>query len=167
MGVAIADLLIRRCALVLLVVLGSGTAACGSGVLPGPAVSTASASPSASASSSKPTPTRTTAGELALALPVSDLPTIAIDQLPSQALDTLRLISSRGPFPFRQDGATFGNREGLLPAHDYGWYQEYTVITPGSPDRGARRIIAGQSDERYYTDDHYVSFREVVQGVMP
>jgi ribonuclease T1 len=38
-------------------------------------------------------------------------------------------------------------------------YHEYTVKTPGSSTRGARRIITGQAtDEDYYTADHYASF---------
>ena len=82
-----------------------------------------------------------------------------------QAVDTLRLIGLGGPFPFRQDGATFENREGLLPPHPSGWYKEYTVVTPGSADRGARRIVAGTDGGRFYTSDHYASFREVLSGV--
>ncbi|TFH36080.1 MAG: ribonuclease N1, partial [Dehalococcoidia bacterium] len=67
------------------------------------------------------------------------------------------------PFPYAQDGTVFHNYEGLLPKKADGYYHEYTVSTPGSPDRGARRIVAGGSDERYYTDDHYNSFRLVVE----
>jgi ribonuclease T1 len=37
------------------------------------------------------------------------------------------------------------------------------VVTLGSPDRGARRIVAGGGGELFYTDDHYASFREVTQ----
>lgn len=41
-------------------------------------------------------------------------------------------------------------------------YHEYTVITPGSDDRGARRIVTGEEQqEDYYTADHYESFRLV------
>ena len=90
---------------------------------------------------------------------------VLVSQLPKEGIDTLRLIESGGPFPYDKDGVTFSNRERLLPQHTSGWYQEYTVITPGSKDRGARRIIAGQDGERYYTDDHYASFREVLSGV--
>jgi guanyl-specific ribonuclease Sa len=81
--------------------------------------------------------------------------------LPPEARDTLALIESGGPFPYRQDGATFQNREHRLPERERGYYREYTVDTPGSPDRGARRIIAGGDppDEFFYTDDHYGSFR--------
>jgi ribonuclease T1 len=73
----------------------------------------------------------------------------------------LRLIAAGGPFPYSQDGAVFGNVERLLPAHQRGWYREYTVPTPGSSDRGARRIIAGQDGARHYTADHYGSFARV------
>lgn len=83
--------------------------------------------------------------------------------LPSEALDTLELIRRGGPFPHRQDGTVFGNREGLLPAADRGYYREYTVPTPGERDRGARRIVTGGDPpaEWYYTDDHYRSFRSI------
>ena len=40
-----------------------------------------------------------------------------------------------------KDGTVFGNRERLLPLKERGWYREYTVRTPGSRDRGARRIV--------------------------
>ena len=82
--------------------------------------------------------------------------------LPPEARTTLALIASDGPFPYDQDGVVFQNREKLLPAKANGYYHEYTVETPGSPDRGARRIITGDAGERYYTDDHYDSFRWVV-----
>jgi len=96
---------------------------------------------------------------------VSGLRTMLVSQLPKQGVDTLRLVASDGPFPFSKDGVTFSNREGLLPQHASGWYREFTVITPGSSDRGARRIIAGDDGGRFYTDDHYASFREVLSGV--
>jgi guanyl-specific ribonuclease Sa len=81
--------------------------------------------------------------------------------LPPQARDTLALIETGGPFPHRQDGSTFQNREHRLPERERGYYREYTVETPGSDDRGARRIIAGGDppSEFFYTDDHYGSFR--------
>jgi ribonuclease T1 len=88
--------------------------------------------------------------------------TITLAELPPEALDTLALIEAGGPFPYHQDGAVFENREGLLPDQEYGYYQEYTVETPGSDDRGARRLVAGANGELFYTDDHYDSFRVVV-----
>jgi ribonuclease T1 len=90
---------------------------------------------------------------------VTELPTISLPDLPSQARETLSLIKQGGPFPYPRDGITFGNREGRLPLHRRGYYSEYTVKTPGSRDRGARRIIAGSRGEFYYTDDHYKTFR--------
>jgi guanyl-specific ribonuclease Sa len=44
-----------------------------------------------------------------------------------------------------------------------GYYREYTVETPGSEDRGARRIIAGSDGELYWTDDHYQSFSRILR----
>ena len=89
------------------------------------------------------------------------LPTVASADLPAGARRVLRLIDVGGPFPYPQDGTVFGNVERLLPAHPRGWYHEYTVPTPGSRDRGARRIIAGKDGARYYTADHYESFARV------
>ncbi|MEU9244280.1 ribonuclease domain-containing protein [Streptomyces sp. NPDC048385] len=84
---------------------------------------------------------------------------ICYSALPSQAYDTLDLIASDGPFPYSQDGTVFRNQEGLLPSEPSGYYHEYTVITPGSSTRGARRVITGEaSQEDYYTADHYASF---------
>lgn len=86
---------------------------------------------------------------------------IARDDLPPEALMTIDLIDRGGPFPYRQDGAVFQNRERLLPRQPQGYYHEYTVETPGESDRGARRIVTGENGEMYYTDDHYVSFRRI------
>jgi ribonuclease T1 len=81
--------------------------------------------------------------------------------LPPEARATLALIRNDGPYPYQKDGTAFGNREGLLPRRERGYYREYTVRTPGSRDRGARRIVAGKSGELYYTDDHYRSFKRI------
>jgi ribonuclease T1 len=94
---------------------------------------------------------------------------VAVAELPRQAQETLELIRKGGPFPYRKDGAVFGNREGHLPKQPRGYYKEYTVRTPSERDRGARRIVAGRgqsghpsnSGEYYYTDDHYNSFRRI------
>ena len=86
------------------------------------------------------------------------LPVRALSALPPQAAQTWRLIQVGGPFPYRQDGVTFGNRERRLPPRPSGFYREFTVPTPGEDDRGARRLITGGSAELYYTADHYVSF---------
>lgn len=88
---------------------------------------------------------------------------LARADLPREAADTLRRIHRGGPYPYRQDGGTFFNRERLLPQRARGWYREYTVDTPGSRDRGPRRIVAGGDppSEFFYTHDHYRSFRRI------
>jgi ribonuclease T1 len=94
---------------------------------------------------------------------------IGVEELPAEARQTLAQIKRGGPYAYRKDGAVFGNREKRLPAQSRGYYTEYTVKTPHSRDRGARRIVAGRGAERdpatsgeyYYTDDHYNSFRRI------
>jgi ribonuclease T1 len=93
---------------------------------------------------------------------------VALASLPAEAQQTQQLILRGGPFPYRKDGSTFGNRERQLPAKPRGFYKEYTVKTPGSSDRGARRIVCGgprpaQPEACFYTADHYASFRRIVQ----
>lgn len=95
--------------------------------------------------------------------PVSGLKLVAVADLPKEAQSVLRLIDQGGPYPYTQDGVVFGNREKILPKHDSGYYHEYTVKTPGEQDRGARRIVTGNGGERYYTDDHYNSFRRIAE----
>ncbi len=89
------------------------------------------------------------------------LPTISYENLPREAQRTMQLIQQGGPFPYEKDDTVFGNREGLLPSKPRGYYREYTVVTPGENDRGARRIVAGENGELFYTDDHYESFRRI------
>jgi ribonuclease T1 len=109
-------------------------------------------------------PTTTAApGASASATPRSGLPTIAVAELPPQALAVLALIDRGGPFRYPQDDTVFGNFEGLLPRQAGGYYREFTVPTPGSRDRGARRLIAGRLGDIYYTSDHYASFRQVIR----
>jgi ribonuclease T1 len=89
---------------------------------------------------------------------------VALGTLPAEAQSTHRLVLAGGPFPYAKDGSVFGNRERLLPARPRGFYREYTVKTPGSRDRGARRIVCGgkpptQPEACFYTADHYASFR--------
>jgi len=105
------------------------------------------------------------ARESPTATAVERMAEVLVADLPPEARRTLVLIRQGGPFPYRKDGTTFGNRERLLPPKRRGYYTEYTVPTPSSRDRGARRIVAGGdpalSDELYYTDDHYASFRKI------
>jgi ribonuclease T1 len=120
------------------------------------------ATPTATATR-RPTASPTPGGlPIATPLPGDRLATIRLDRLPKEAHDTIRLIARGGPFPYRQDGVVFENREGRLPRKPSGYYHEYTVVTPGSPDRGARRLVRGSQEELFYTDDHYDSFRRVI-----
>ena len=92
--------------------------------------------------------------------------TVRLAELPPEAAATLQLIERGGPFPYPQkDGSVFGNFEKRLPPQARGYYREYTVPTPGSRNRGARRIIAGRGAavEYYYTADHYRSFSRIRQ----
>lgn len=83
----------------------------------------------------------------------------ALSKLPAEAGATWKLIESKGPFPYpRNDGVTFENREKRLPQKKSGYYKEYTVPTPGSSDRGARRLVTGSEKEVFYTADHYSTF---------
>ena len=98
----------------------------------------------------------------------SPVETVALTSLPNEAQETERLIRAGGPFPYTQDGRSFGNRERLLPSERRGYYREYTVKTPGSRNRGARRIVCGGEQPTapeacFYTGDHYASFRRIVQ----
>ncbi len=99
-----------------------------------------------------------------------EIGSVLLADLPSEARQTLELIKRGGPFPYpRKDGSIFGNFEKRLPERPRGYYREYTVPSPGSRDRGARRIVAGsghnpditRSSEYYYTHDHYRSFRRI------
>jgi ribonuclease T1 len=94
--------------------------------------------------------------------------TVALSDLPREAQATHRLILAGGTFPHDKDGIVFGNRERILPSKARGYYREYTVATPGARNRGARRLVCGgkppsQPEVCFYTDDHYASFKQVVQ----
>jgi len=91
----------------------------------------------------------------------ADLAIISNAELPPQARDTLRAIRNGGPFAYPRDGVVFKNYERALPEHARGYYHEYTVKTPGTHGRGARRIISGATGEYYYTADHYQTFRRI------
>lgn len=94
----------------------------------------------------------------------SGLPEVRESALPAEGRRILNLIRAGGPYRYSQDDQTFGNFERILPRRDRGYYREYTVPTPGEPDRGARRIVAGAGGDKYYTDDHYESFKFIAEG---
>lgn len=128
-----------------------GAAALLSVLLVGAPATTATASTASTASSTS--------------VSITSVGSICYSALPAQAHDTLDLIDAGGPFPYSQDGSVFQNREGVLPGQSAGYYHEYTVVTPGSPTRGARRIVTGEkAQEDYYTGDHYATFDLIDQG---
>jgi ribonuclease T1 len=94
----------------------------------------------------------------------SSLPEIREAALPAEGRRVLGLIRAGGPFQYSQDDQVFGNFEQVLPVRNRGYYREYTVPTPGEPDRGARRIVAGDGGEKYYTSDHYATFKYIAEG---
>lgn len=100
-------------------------------------------------------------GELPPAQGGPAAPEIAAGDLPAEARATLALIDRGGPFPYDRDGVIFRNFEKRLPVRERSYYREYTVKTPGVTHRGARRIVTGAGGERYYTDDHYQSFKRI------
>lgn len=100
--------------------------------------------------------------------PVSVTEQIPLAALPPQGQRVMAQIRQGGPFRYEKDGTVFGNRERLLPRAKRGYYREYTVPTPGLSHRGARRIVCGgeqpqSPDACYYTEDHYSSFRRILQ----
>ncbi|MEV4146419.1 ribonuclease domain-containing protein [Amycolatopsis sp. NPDC049691] len=116
-------------------------------------------SPASPGTSSSPSASAPAKGGAAVPGADSGLPVKGLSTLPPQAADTWKLIEKGGPYPYpRNDDVVFENREKRLPAKKSGYYHEYTVKTPGSADRGARRLITGQAHELYYTGDHYASF---------
>lgn len=86
---------------------------------------------------------------------------IAVAELPAEARDTLQAIEWGGPFAYERDGVVFRNYERILPKQPRGYYREYTVRTPGTRHRGARRIVCGPLPECYYTTDHYQTFKRI------
>jgi ribonuclease T1 len=86
---------------------------------------------------------------------------VTVAELPAEAHDTLRAIKQGGPFAFPRDGVVFNNFERVLPEHQRGYYHEYTVATPGTNNRGVRRIVCGPLPECYYTADHYQTFKRI------
>ena len=90
-----------------------------------------------------------------------NIATVNASELPREARQTIALIRQGGPYPYKKDGVVFGNFERRLPLHERGYYREFTVPSPGSRNRGARRLILGKAGELYYTDDHYESFKRI------
>ncbi len=71
---------------------------------------------------------------------------------------TMERIQAGEKFPHRNDGAVFGNREGLLPRQPRGYYREYVHPTEGITGPGPQRLVVGSDGDWWYTPDHYASF---------
>jgi ribonuclease T1 len=142
---------------VLALVLNDGSVTAGAPPVSTPRVSTPGVStPGVSTpATAAPSPTTASSGRD----PETGLRWVQLGTLPREAQRTVTLIEAGGPYPYGKDGATFGNRERILPVQRAGFYREYTVVTPGEGDRGARRIVAGDEGRQlFYTGDHYSSF---------
>ena len=87
-----------------------------------------------------------------------------LDELPHRSAGR-RSRSSRqaAHFRTRRTGAYSATAKASCPSATRGYYREYTVRTPGVKDRGARRIVAGGGGEYYYSDDHYRTFRRIIE----
>jgi guanyl-specific ribonuclease Sa len=127
------------------------SAATASGASASPGVAEGGSPGAGGARCPKPSPTTPGARD-------SRLPLRSLCALPSEAGQVWRAIQTGGPLRYSRDGIVFNNTEHILPAHQRGYYHEYTVPTPAERDRGARRLITGQGHELYYTGDHYASF---------
>lgn len=91
----------------------------------------------------------------------SGLSVRALTSLSPEVDRTWQPVPETGPYPYPypgQDGTVFGNREGE-PSNGHGdYYHQHTVPTPGSADRGDRRLVTGERPEVYYTSDHDEAF---------
>jgi ribonuclease T1 len=137
----------------LLGLLGALLLGCSTGTATAPSQALADPSTASAAPAGCPAPSASAPGATESHLPVRSL-----CALPVQVAQVWRTIQTGGKLTYSRDGIVFNNAEHLLPAHTRGYYHEYTVPTPGSRDRGTRRLITGQTHEVYYTGDHYVSF---------
>jgi guanyl-specific ribonuclease Sa len=108
--------------------------------------------------------------------PGKDFTPVIKDQARIKAI--MQLVSdiyNRNHLPYSQDGSTFKNKEGRLPAQPAGFYKEYTLLTGSAPHtvviggttyqvapdlsaRGSERLIIGGGEKIYYTPDHYKNF---------
>ncbi|MGW3045182.1 ribonuclease [Kitasatospora sp. NPDC001159] len=150
--------------LILAVLAGAGYLLAGKGGSSHPKAAASAATTAAKPSAPKPSPpsgggTPAPGGSWVPADPA--LADVCRTKLPSQAQDTLALIAKNGPYPYNRDGIVFENRESRLPKKADGYYHEFTVVTPGSNDRGTRRVVTGGSGEQYWSPDHYATFQEI------
>src|SRR5260221_12905105 len=70
----------------------------------------------------------------------------------------LELIAHGGPFPYRQHGVVFQNREGRVTAHARGSHPQEPRPPPGASHHGARRVSNGSPGDEDETRTHYRAF---------
>ncbi|MFM2093992.1 MAG: hypothetical protein RIS70_1116 [Planctomycetota bacterium] len=75
--------------------------------------------------------------------------------------ETVRRIRDGERLDFPNDGTVFQNREKRLPERQRGYYREFVHPTRGLKGPGPQRIVRGQSNEWYYTPDHYETFHKL------
>jgi ribonuclease T1 len=122
------------------------------------AVPTAGGSAVAPVATAKRTPTTRSKTQAPKPTAPVGLATMALTALPPEASDTWKRVEAGGPFPYREDGVAYENREHKLPDQPLGWYREYTVVTPGASDRGPRRLVVGTDKSPFWTPDGGASF---------
>jgi ribonuclease T1 len=87
---------------------------------------------------------------------------VLLNQVPVHAqrviATLLRRLKSDGAL---ESGAYFANAETRLPDQPPGYYREYLVESPGSPNSGMQRIVLGANGEVYFTEDCGNSFMEI------
>lgn len=149
----------RRCARIFVAALFAAVLGFGSGGLATAGAPTDTPATNTPATNAPTTNEQAATSAAAPCGETSEFDQVNLSDLPPEASDTVDLIEQGGPFPHPQDGTVFENREGILPDCDTGYYNEYTVETPGEDDRGARRFVVGEGNEFFYTADHYESFR--------
>jgi guanyl-specific ribonuclease Sa len=80
----------------------------------------------------------------------SDLPTVAIEELPPEAQQALLEIVQSTDV----DAPVYANEDAILPEQPPGYYHRYPV-------EGVGRFVVGANDEIYWTDDGGRTFREL------
>ena len=85
-------------------------------------------------------------------------------ELPKEAVETIALIRKGGPFPYQRDGAVFGNREKHPAARASAAGTANTRCRRPASAAAARAASSPAGDGTlYYTDDHYRSFKRILE----
>jgi ribonuclease T1 len=85
-----------------------------------------------------------------------------LQDLPSQVREfVVDLIKAQKSGGTVVSGAYFANVGTHLPDQPPGYYREYVVESPGSPNSGMQSIVLGANGEVYFTEDCGNSFAEI------